>query len=604
MRFAEERIDKYVKISKNTKKIRGGVFAGCIVIILLIAIFLRLSFVDFQREIVQGDETAYHYAAENLLKYGMFTIDRDGAVYQGKCDPEPTSALQIGYPLVLALLYTLFEHSSQIVFIFQFILSIVDLLLLIFIMYRCRCKNWVICLVLLLAAIYPGFIYNINRMLTEQLFKTLLLGFAASFLYALQVKSSRKKTMFYIVSAIILGFAVFTRGLAFPFLFLVLFIIFFYDTFGNKKNMVVYAAAFSATQFWWWIRNVALFHKVMLLTDAGFSPKIWGMMPYYLDMASSEGMTVGELLQQNEKISLPLFIRWRSLGTINYLWSDIWDEGLVHEHFRGFLWIHMVLLATALLLPILIRRCNAQAIFITSFPIAFTVMNLPYHGLPRYLYPSLPFLFIAFGMLLSRERLKSTGNKEETRRTKIRKVFENSYFVVSVIFSIFLACSLLFGYQIHREMSDWRLHKYLNTSISEAESGELIAKEEYFDDNVVIENCTKNGHFYENCVDAPSIIKLDCQTVSNDQAVTKVTLNIQGGYLSDYMTVYWKKPDMDVMNEDHVYHFPIHKFQKKQVVYIDGDVDSLMIVPACFRGSEFEFSSIIVEKVKVKQNNR
>lgn len=592
-----ERISGWKKVKNlRIKNLGGGVFATCMTIVFLISIFIRLSYVDFNKQIGNGDEAAYHYAAENLLKYGTFTLDRDGSVYNEIQEPRPTSALQIGYPLVLALLYTLFGHDSKVVFIFQFILSIVDLILMVWIMHICKCKKWAICLVTLLAGIYPGFIYNINLMLTEQLFKTLLLAFAAIFLYALGAKAGRKKTLLYTISSVILGFAVFTRGLAFPFLFLVLFMIFFYDTSHHTKNILVYTMSFVTTQFWWWIRNAIHFHRVMLLSDAGYSPKIWGMMPYYLDMASSEGLQAAELLKLNEQISLPLFIRWRTFGIVNYLWSDIWDEKLVHHPFRNLIWIHMIVIITVLLYPWMIRKCNKYILFITSFPIAFTIMNLPYHGLPRYLYPVVSFIFIALGILLSNIYVTESG--EKTKKIKVRRIFEGCYFVGSVIFSIILFISLVFGYRINLEMSDWRLHKYLNTSIQDVENGNIIDRKEYFEEDVMIENSNKIEYLYENNKEAASKIKLECQVIGRERVATKVNINIQGGYASDYMTVYWKEPGMDTMDGNHVYRFPIHIFQKRRIIYIDGDIDSLLIVPAEFRGGKFKYESIVVEKIQ------
>lgn len=90
---------------------------------------------------------------------------------------------------------------------------------------------------------------------------------------------------------------------------------------------------------------------------------------------------------------------------------------------------------------------------------------------------------------------------------------------------------------------------------------------------------------------------MNCQTVQ-EKVTTKVSINMQGGYLFDYMIVYWKNPDMEVMDEDHVYCFPINIFQKKHSVYLDGDADSLMIIPMRFRGGRFKFDSITVEKIK------
>ena len=67
-----------------------------ILFIFLIAISIRIITVDFDRQIANySDSSAYDYAAKNILKYGVITNDRDGAMYRGEREVVPTSTLQL-----------------------------------------------------------------------------------------------------------------------------------------------------------------------------------------------------------------------------------------------------------------------------------------------------------------------------------------------------------------------------------------------------------------------------------------------------------------------------------------------------------------------------
>ncbi len=571
-------------------KVKNILYYLLLIVILLAALFLRIEYVDFDRQILVGDETVYENGAENLIKYGMFTFDREGDIRAGEKEPMPSSALQIGYPVIISIIYLIFGHNEKYVFVFQCILSIIDIILMYGIMRKCHCKRAWIIAALALTACYPGFIYNINRMLTEQVFKTLLLLFTFLICAAL---NSDQKLWYYAFSAIVLGAAVFVRGLAFPYALLIILIILLYEDSKKICSILVFGGCYILTQLWWWVRNFISFHRFILLSDAGEGPKIWGLMPYYLDMASSEGITVNELANMNILINKAVYIRWRIFGIINYLWNDIWDERLTHPSLRAFLWIHLLLIGMGILLPLLIKRCNGQLLLITSFPISFTLMNMIYHGLPRYLYPATPFLFISFAILLSDWRVIKKNNNG----TIIRCIIEKSYFYATILFSVLLFVSVfVFSPFIEKEMSQWRLSKYAETSINEVNKGECVWSKDYAFDEVIIENSVilEDGVYASNKKN-PNLIKVECVPI-NDKVVTKVNINTGGGYIYDYITVYWKDENMIDMDENHVYRFPATVFRDSYTVYIDGDVTSLMIVPYVFYGGKFEYQSINVSK--------
>ena len=467
---------------------------------------------------------------------------------------------------------------------------------MVFIMQRVRCTRKAILIITFFAALYPGFIYNINRVLTENIFVTLLLCFVSLFSFSINY-SGRKKYIHrggYALSAIFLGMATYIRGLAFPFLLLGLFIIICYELKDKWKSLLTFGISFIATQFPWWIRNIVQFHKFILLSEAGEGPKIWGVMPYYLDMASSENYSFSELLKLNTSINLPVFLKWRVFGCINYLWNDVWDEGMSHETLRCLLWIHIIIVLAALVLPVLFRYCNQDVLLISSFPIAFTAMNMLYHGLNRYIWPALPFCLISLGMILS---LSSHKAKLALNNNLICRCF----YIISIIFSILLFISIiLFSGRIKSEMSEWRLSKYLNTNIEKVEQGEIILEKSYTENDVIIENSIKMNSIWCNNNMGPSIIKLDCSDIMTEQnnVVTKIELNLSGGYLWDFQVIYWTDRKMQNISENRCYSYPINVFQDQQIIYIDDDVDFLEIVPIRFRGGKFKYDSIKVSKIK------
>lgn len=468
------------------------------------------------------------------------------------------------------------------------------------IMYHCKCKKTCMLVALLLAASYPGFVFNLNRMLSEQTFETLLLLFVFFICKAL---NTRQKLKWYTLGAITCGAAVFVRGLAFPFAILVITIILFYETENKKRLAFTFGLSFFLTQVWWWIRNFVNFHRFILLSDAGKGPKIWGLMPYYMDMPSSDGLTVSQLIDINKATNFALFIRWKIFGQINLLWHDIWDEELVHPNLRWALWIQLLLILVVILFPIIVKNCNAQILLITSFPVAFTIMQLPYHGLPRYLYPAVPFIFIALAILMTQlsdpKNIIKQSIVQHQKKSIILSLCEKLYFYFLIFFSIFIFIGIfIFSPYIGREMSEWRLNKYAGTSINDINKLGCTWQKNIVHDEIIVENSSNIGKgIYINDNLNTSMIKVTNILPLNNHVITKVDIDISGGYLYDRFVVYWQVPTMPSFDENHVYSIPTHFYQNKYTLYIDGDITSLLILPYTFRGGKFVYQNISISKI-------
>lgn len=450
----------------------------CIICIFLLALLLRIIVTDTTRELRPGsDELVYHYAAENLLRYSTLTYDRDGSMFNNPKDVHPTTVLSPGYPVYIAIIYALFQHSTQAVLISHLVLSMVCFWLMYKMLNMLNINKTYVAIALLFAAVYPGFLYNIERMLTEQLFTTLLLAFVYSFLIGMQ----RNSIVLIGISAAFLTSATHVRALAFPLLLLAFFFLIVYER-KNKKNILKNIAVFVGIVFLfmlpWWVRNWITFDSFMLFSAAGENPKIWGAVPYFIDMASTYNQSLNAVLQNNMSSNPSVYYKWRIFGFFQYMWGDLWDENLVHPYpfLRPFLVLqHLLVVPCLAAIPFIIKKCRKEIIFISCIPLAYTLMNMPFHGLPRYVYPSVPFIFILAGVFLDKigSTLFQKKDKllvEETHLYKWQSIINlwmrRCYFVFAFLFSIILSYSVyIFAYGMNGEMSEYRLSRYMGISL-------------------------------------------------------------------------------------------------------------------------------------------
>lgn len=588
------------------KLYKHKVYLLTIFLILLFAFFLRIMCVDYNRTIpIGGDESAYDYAAKNIIKYSCFTNDRYGEIYRGEKDIVPTTSIQIGYPIYISFFY-LFSNSTKIIFISQCILSMITILLVWRILENIKLNKKIIVLIILLFSIYPGNIYNINRLLTETLFTTLFTAFIYFYLYWIEHSQNH---IYLFLASLFLTCSIFIRGTALPFLFLCcLHILIYYKK--RIKNIIYLLLPFFILELPWILRNYAIMQKICILSEAGENPKIWGAMPYYLDMASSTGYTFSQLISNDLFINKFLFFRWRLFGFLQYMWGDIWDENMRHSSLGSLLFIQYFIIFALILIPILVKSKDKKMLFIAAIPLGWILLIMPYHALPRYVFPIIPIIFVLLGKELNiiYDIIKrNDGIYNYT--SKIEKVLWKIFIVYSVIFSILLFISIfIFSNFINFEISEWRLNKYYNTSINEIK---YTMDKKYITynslDNMQLENMIhiKNNKFKSTSTASPIIeIPINLYSSKIDKIVTKVDINIRGGYLYDKMTVYWKDEtdslNVPRFNENKVYQFPINIFQTNHTIYIDGDVSSLIIVPSMFANNTFDISSIDVTKYNLE----
>ncbi len=584
---------------------KGYVYCAALSLVVCLGVFLRLSVPHISRTIIPGDETTYHYAALNLLKYHTLTREITGDMYSGKAPVAPTSWLSPGYPIYLASIYKIFGASTGTALMSNVAMSIFALFLIYRILDLAEVNRAGKLASMALAAAYPGLLYNLDRLLTEQLFVFLLLLYAYLFLKGL--KQSRMALI--VASGIVLACAGHVRAQAMPFALISIAWLAVYGQ-GTAKIKIAHISAFAMSVLAlfapWWIRNYVDFGHFILFSEAGEGAKIWGSVPYFIDMGSSnDGLAT--VVANNMTPNPAVYYRWRLFGFLQYMWGDVWDEHLVHPgtFLRWMLALQpLVVVPTLLAIPFIASRRSPTVLFIATVPVAFTLMNFPFHGLPRYVYPGVPFVLILTGVAVS--HLSGTWCADQWSKTKSPRIADlimrHGFVALSGILSILIAYSVYaFPNRENLEMSAYRLSRYMRIDLRQADQGKLIKSKVIRGDSIVVENTTKEGGVFVNNIDGPAIVKVADSLIPNqtNKIVTKVTLTMCGGYLYDYTTIYWTGAKTKSISEDEVYKVPTNAFTKIRTVYIDDDVDHLMIVPYVFRGGSFVIQSIEIQKYLV-----
>ena len=256
-------------------------------------------------------------------------------------------------------------------------------------------------------------------------------------------------------------------------------------------------------------------------------------------------------------------------------------------------------------------RGFAAFCFCTSLavsPIVLTIACLFYHGLPRYVSSTYPVLFVLAGyhLRIIKDDIRSVwlhrkGHTQRCRPKKMTNWKEGLVIGLWSMFSIVLIYSLcVFSWQVDEEQSAYRLKKYKGISLENVRQSELISSATYESENIPVWNTVDlgDGKHWITWQDH-AIIQLQGLDTNDDSAsdtniITRVALDVDGGKLYDFSTVYWLTDDITSWSEDYVYSVPRSSLPllsaNQPELFIDGDVNALLIVPALFRGNEIRIN--------------
>lgn len=612
------RFSRFEDISSVWSQSRWRTFFYWFLLIFFLAVgaCLRLSNFNPDRAIVEGDEYTYSNAANSLLEYGYMVRNPYVEKQEAVLFSLPTAALSPGYPVFVAMVYAITDKSLSAIFYIQFMLSMVTMLLIFVALKLLEVRRYLLLVGVLVSACYPGFIYNNDRMLTEHLFTFLLLGFAVAF-----VKFLRSGSIgCLLLASILVACAIHVRAQAIPFCLLAFVFTLIYGNGSLRQRLrqvLMFSVCVIAAMLPYWIYNYEVLGRVLILPETGEGPMIWGAVPYFLDMPATTNIPLADTIAANSTPAPAIYWKWRVFGFINQMWGDVWDENLVHAQplLRPWLLLqHFVIVPTVIALPLLARRFCPPVIFFAAIPLAMTYMTMPFHGLSRYAFPAIPYVLILFVVLIDMglDSIKFGSGIRANPLVERWRLWGDytvrcGFFVAALALSVATAFSVyFFAWNIHKEMSAYRLARYLDTTPEGLERNKPVMSKLFEASELPVGNATKLAEgLYKKNLEATALIGVVVPGVSKGDGkavATKLELNISGGFLYDFMTVYWKSQKVTDFSESHVYpRFPINAFERRQVVYIDDDVTELLIVPSGFRGGEVKVQSIEVKKFEVEK---
>lgn len=593
-----------------------------ILFFLILFEFIMLAVCRNQIEVTTAsgsDAMTYYNAARNLRKYHILTHDRDSSMYEGLTEAVPTESIAPGYPLFLALLFCVFPESLTTVFASNLVLGIITLLLLWRLMQALRISPWISLAVVFLYANFPTTVDMTTMCLTENLFTPLLLGGCY-----LCIRASQEKNGFRLAFGAFFCIALASMVRAQAFLFLpVQMILLLSDRHKRRAWRFFLLAGLCSIlilyiPMWLWLNRQL--GKFILYPTAGDGPRIWGAMPYFIDMSWAQNLTLSQVQDFNSRVAPGEYFRWRSFGMLWRMWFDCWSEDLPHSYYltHWSLWLHtLVVLPTLILIPVFMRKYTKEATFLAVSPIVLTIACLFYHGLPRYVSAAYPILFALAGYHLQiatkdirSVRLHRKGLAQPCRPKKKTNWKKGLAIGLWSTFSIVLLYSLcVFSWQVDEEQSAYRLKKYKGVSLEMVRQSELISSATYESENIPVWNTVDLGDgkhwitWQDHAIIQLQGLEDDEEPAPDADIITRVTLDVDGGNLYDFSTVYWLTDDITSWSEDYVYSIPRSSLPllsaNKPELFIDGDVNALLIVPALFRGNEIRINRVIVEKYRV-----
>ncbi|MCB4790807.1 MAG: glycosyltransferase family 39 protein [Elusimicrobia bacterium] len=397
--------------------------------IVVFALILRLAFVfitHFKAQ-VTDDAKGYDTLAVNLVENGEFAFEK-GA---------PTARRTPVYPLVLALVYSIFGHSIITVKILQSLISALTC----FLVYLTAKKIFSETTALysaLITSVYPFFIYYCGFLLVETLFTFVL---ALLIYYSIRSLKEKKLALF-VTAGILSGTAVLTRPTAYllvAFVF-VYFIWFFSKDSKTLKNITYMILAFFIVILPWGIRNRITLGNYNFTQSGGmanitaslmaiekiengqdprdlFTQKEWqdGLRQYGYDDKHYYGVFKELFISKPRlffKHAVIKFCRlWRPypmLSKINVSWSP--SNVVV---IAGFALYDIVAVFALIGLYLNRKRLNDIA-FLLIPVIAFSLVHMVFSSEPRFNRPVMPFVIIlaaySLAALLKKEVNEHTIN--------------------------------------------------------------------------------------------------------------------------------------------------------------------------------------------------
>jgi 4-amino-4-deoxy-L-arabinose transferase-like glycosyltransferase len=388
-------------------KLRRDLTIGLILV--LISLVFRLCYVARIHWVtIYGDMVHYDHAAQVIINRHVFSF----------WGYQPDAFVTPGYPLFLALCYRvalLVSSSHQVgmkaAILAQAVLSAATAMFFYWTSRRMLNRVFAV-MVTLLWIFYLPAVVSIGYLLTETLYVFFLLMFVWLFVLSME----RRTWYHWLLTGVVLAFCGLVRPTVFP-LAIAAAIYLLWQWRKGEATLVqaaieyaAYAGGFIITMLPWWIRNYAVFHKVVLSDTEVGNPLLFGSDPYF-----RSGPLLGHGLNQVQQKELAIhrivegfthhfgeYLQWYTIGKLGILFGRPWYPPFgAHPNPVLWLWVHMHVLFVILgVIGILIGLSYPKARFVSLVALFLIVIQLPFIPVNRYGFPVMPFFFLGTGILL------------------------------------------------------------------------------------------------------------------------------------------------------------------------------------------------------------
>lgn len=375
----------------------------------LLALALRLAYLH-----VLGDPGPLRGDARNYDAMVRRLLAGQGYGYLGR---EPDAHVTPGFPLFLAAIYALAGPEPSplgTVRVVHAVLGALTAAALAALAHRVA-GPLAAGIAGVLAALYPPFIWSTASILTEPLgLFTLVL-----FMLAHQALWERPDRTRGLLAGVLLGLAALVRP-QFAVLLVALPVARLAwarwregDRRPARHLLAPYgwlAAGFVVAMLPWWVRNLLVLGKPVLLAAQAANPILGGMDPYFRDPSVFRGIQKDRQLEAALRILVEglrtepwLYLKWFTVGKLQYTFGHPYFGGVAN---RGFLAplafpLHWALLGLgAAGMALAWRRGNLVPV--TAAVLALTLVQLAFIPQYRYAYPMMGLLCVPAAALLAR----------------------------------------------------------------------------------------------------------------------------------------------------------------------------------------------------------
>lgn len=391
---------------------RNKVWTIAIVLIFLLAAWLRVDFLTSVKHTVSHDTKYYDEMVHRLLDKGIYAYKEE----------VPNARVTPGYPLFMTGMYLVADQINvepfPLIRWVQVLVSLATLILIYMIAYQATRNKWVAIVSLFISAIYHPFIWANGAVLTETLALFFLMGYLSMQLHAFRTQRKRDAAL----AGILLGITVLVRAEFLP-LFVPLYGVFLLQQWFRPKSGqmtertsklavfkkvvllgIITGLCLSATMLPWWIRNVVSLNE-FVLTASQSNPFKAGTYPnkdYSDKIVVQNGMSQNEYAWARIKAGFTQqtwkYVKWYTVGKLKYTYTHMFfgsGHSPIYHAYPGVAGLHLLIIYGAILpLLAIIWRWRQPAAMLAVVIIIMTMIRLVFVPEYRYNFTVMPLFII------------------------------------------------------------------------------------------------------------------------------------------------------------------------------------------------------------------